>query len=436
MMRITASISKSLIFALLICANTSFADEENANSEESTATEEETIAVSDEGIPALQTPVIAGLQIFTGEVEITRQDKSYPATQPLKLGRDDTLNIKEGARAKILFRGGDFMHIPGPTQIKIQADTSPVVMLESGSLIAYAMPKLIGRGEAFKVTTELGSLSIASGKVRVVQDGFTEVMVFQNSAMWTDNDGEFNRKLFKKEVMQRDSDNQTFSQLRVAATTKLTFLASPEGPAAKNAIELYNDEGETDLLVNAFSRIQEAYRFNSKAAYYLGLIYLNMGDDVKAIRQWKHFNKIAPKEAKELQIPKHLTVLIARQVKDEITAALANEASISNNPPEPNSVAVAGFTNRGEDKYKIISKGLTALIISDLSKVPGLKVLERQKMQRLVDELKLAESGVVSKKTNVRMGKLMKAENIVIGEYQVGVPESIGEPTEAVKTEQ
>lgn len=59
------------------------------------------------------------------------------------------------------------------------------------------------------------------------------------------------------------------------------------------------------------------------------------------------------------------------------------------------------------------------MIIADLSKVPGLKVLEREKVQLLIDEMKIGDAGLADPKEAVRSGRLMRAEKVVVGTFEV-----------------
>lgn len=88
-------------------------------------------------------------------------------------------------------------------------------------------------------------------------------------------------------------------------------------------------------------------------------------------------------------------------------------------PPGPGSIAVQAFVNQGDEAYRAMAKGLAAMIIADLSKVPGLKVLEREKVQLLVNEAKLGDSGLADKDSAVRSGRLMRAEKVVVGNFEV-----------------
>lgn len=67
-----------------------------------------------------------------------------------------------------------------------------------------------------------------------------------------------------------------------------------------------------------------------------------------------------------------------------------------------------------------LQKGLTDMLITELSKIEGLKVVERVKLQALVDELHLGLSGMVDPATAQQIGKLLGAQTLVMGGFIKG----------------
>jgi len=61
---------------------------------------------------------------------------------------------------------------------------------------------------------------------------------------------------------------------------------------------------------------------------------------------------------------------------------------------------------------------VTHLMITDLSRVSRLKLLERERVQALVDELKLTDDGRVDATTGARSGRLLRAARVVQGSLQ------------------
>lgn len=153
--------------------------------------------------------------------------------------------------------------------------------------------------------------------------------------------------------------------------------------------------------------------------YYLGLIALELKDNDVALKHLQQYVRLDPDTARERGVNELVTLLLTNQLQAEVSQALIDEKKLSNEKPEPNSVAVQAFTNRGDPGYAALAKGIAAMVITDLSKVPGLKILERQKVQKLLDEVRLSASGLTSEESQVRAGRLMKAEKVVVGTFGV-----------------
>ncbi len=168
-----------------------------------------------------------------------------------------------------------------------------------------------------------------------------------------------------------------------------------------------------------FEQIQATWPDHAATAYYLGLLTLRRHDTVATIRHWQRLLRVDPEAAESRAIPRRLTLLQNKQRDKEMVMLIENETTLSKRPPETGSIAVAPLHNRGEKKYDVLAKGLTALIIADLAKVPGIRVLERGKIQKLLDEIKLSKTGLVAKETQLRTGRLLKAEKLISGDFSI-----------------
>ncbi len=95
--------------------------------------------------------------------------------------------------------------------------------------------------------------------------------------------------------------------------------------------------------------------------------------------------------------------------------ALKREAALKG-VASTNTVAVLYFRNEtGDSAIDPLSKGLALMLISDLSQVPGLKVVERVKLQALLEEMGLGASGLVEPGTAPRVGRLLRAYWLIEG---------------------
>jgi TolB-like protein len=102
-------------------------------------------------------------------------------------------------------------------------------------------------------------------------------------------------------------------------------------------------------------------------------------------------------------------------------AALAPAAAQSANSPV---VAVLVFDNgsfgAGARDYDGIGKGIADVMITDLASSTKVRVVDRTRIQQILDEQKLTKEGAVDATTAVRIGKLLGACYSVYGTYMRG----------------
>lgn len=186
----------------------------------------------------------------------------------------------------------------------------------------------------------------------------------------------------------------------------------------KTGLEAFNQGNDTQA-VQALESVRSVAPGEPLVSYYLGLIALRREDNAAALTLLQQYAREDPEGAASRDVPKTLTLLSSTQLQQEVAQAVAREREVVSSPPEPGSIAVQAFVNQGDANYRAMAKGLAAMIIADLSKVPGLKVLEREKVQLLVNEAKLGDSGLADKASAVRSGRLMRAEKVVVGNFEV-----------------
>lgn len=112
--------------------------------------------------------------------------------------------------------------------------------------------------------------------------------------------------------------------------------------------------------------------------------------------------------------------VITQEVKLWAKKALQQEKTLKTTTA-PNTLAVLYFHNQtGWSKLDLLQKGPALMLITDLSKIKEITVLERVKMQALVEELGLGISGLVEAKTFPRVGRLLGAQHLVGGDIVKG----------------
>ncbi|MCX5851393.1 MAG: tetratricopeptide repeat protein [Deltaproteobacteria bacterium] len=148
----------------------------------------------------------------------------------------------------------------------------------------------------------------------------------------------------------------------------------------------------------------------------LGLAYELGGDYGKAIDTLKSYASLNPSGAVAERINKHLTVLLYKEASARAKEAVKQEKSLGAASADPNALAVTYFGDKGiTDTIRPLQKALAAMVITDLSNVKSLRVLERVKMQKVLEEMKLGKTGVVDAKTAARGGRLLGAGKVVSG---------------------
>ena len=91
-------------------------------------------------------------------------------------------------------------------------------------------------------------------------------------------------------------------------------------------------------------------------------------------------------------------------------------------------LAVLDFENNSffkPEEVQALSKGLAQIMITELNGSGAIRVVERQKLRSLMDELKLSQSGMVSEQGSLQVGKLIGAKHLVFGGYMVMMDDKI-----------
>jgi curli biogenesis system outer membrane secretion channel CsgG len=85
-------------------------------------------------------------------------------------------------------------------------------------------------------------------------------------------------------------------------------------------------------------------------------------------------------------------------------------------------VAVMPFDNSGsygqdKENFDALQKGIAGMLISELAANPAARVVERDEIQKLVEEQNLGASGRVDPQTAAKLGKLVGARYVITGTF-------------------
>lgn len=220
----------------------------------------------------------------------------------------------------------------------------------------------------------------------------------------------------------------------------LTFSAIPsnenvELEEAKN----YLNEGSTQKAIGILSRLVTtktlATNAHIEASELLAVAHVFNGDDEEAeavfatlIKEYPEYKyphyqpdpKAKPNDTSWCWTHPHLA-------KSYLTALKRAGASLKLAAPGPGvkTVAIIDFENNAIDdkeKFENFGRALAKILISDFAVLSKLQVVERERLQFLLDELELTDKKVGGKKvmdpaSAPRVGKLLGAHTFVFGSF-------------------
>jgi tetratricopeptide (TPR) repeat protein len=171
----------------------------------------------------------------------------------------------------------------------------------------------------------------------------------------------------------------------------------------------------------AIPLLQKAFLKDStdgRTLFYLGTAHEILKDYPRAMDMYRRVADVGPAEEIRSCIKARLTGLMRKQMEDEAKAVLAQESSIHPLTISDSAVAVLYFKNMGRKReLDPIQKGLADMLITDLSKVKKLKVVERVRMQKILEEAGLIQTGLVDGPSGPRAGKLLGASKLIQGSF-------------------
>jgi tetratricopeptide (TPR) repeat protein len=172
-------------------------------------------------------------------------------------------------------------------------------------------------------------------------------------------------------------------------------------------------------IPEARQTLEKARELNPKdgtTALYSGLAAEQAGDLTAARDAYSSYLTFGKTQRVRSQLQARLASISRMELEQSAKVALANEAQLAATPGDPRTVAVLPLRFSGTDSSLIpLERGIADLLVTDLSRSKALTIVERERMQAIYDELKLAQSGQTEATTAVRAGKLIRAGRIVQG---------------------
>ncbi len=163
-------------------------------------------------------------------------------------------------------------------------------------------------------------------------------------------------------------------------------------------------------------RAAGALRPTFAGAVFLGLSFEGLGRLDSAQAAYRGAAALARSGSERSELDARLTNLTRLELAESARRAVARERELAATPPQANAVAVLPWRYLGANPdLAPLEKGITHLILTDLSKVRSLVLLERERVQAMADELRLSAAQRVEPASGARSGRLLRAARVVQG---------------------
>jgi len=215
------------------------------------------------------------------------------------------------------------------------------------------------------------------------------------------------------DLIEQGRNDEAIARMRRA------LVNSPNNPQYIKllAIGHYNKK-QYDDAEKLFLQVLVLDDEDDQAAYYLAATYEAEKKFDKAIQYYRLYNELTFLGEYKETVEARIKILYRQQMEAEAQRALAMEQQLDVAKIPANTIAILYFENKGEKAdLNPLQKGLSEMVITDLSKVKSLKVVERVRLQELVQEMNLGETDIVDQKTAPRLGKLLGANRLVKGSF-------------------
>lgn len=179
----------------------------------------------------------------------------------------------------------------------------------------------------------------------------------------------------------------------------------------------YRSADRLDDAVAILEQAAELDGTNPGVVVHLGLAYEAAERPEDARRVYEGYRQVGDSPELLSWIQGRTAVVRRQQLVLAARDAVRREEELAATPPQPRHVAVLPFQYTGADpQYAPLGRALAELLITDLSQTDRLTVLERMRVQVLLDEIGLVEEGLVDPATAARSGRLLGAERSVLGQ--------------------
>ncbi|MBD3335889.1 MAG: tetratricopeptide repeat protein [Candidatus Eisenbacteria bacterium] len=176
---------------------------------------------------------------------------------------------------------------------------------------------------------------------------------------------------------------------------------------------------EMDKYEDARERLRAALAAgpdDGRALYYLGKTEEALGDTEAALNIHRKYTLVSRLSRYRGAMEEEVKRLVRQMAREEIKERLAQEETLPTAAGSGRSIAVAPLEPAGpEEICRPLGAAMAEWIMTDLSKIEELTVVERLRLNALLQELRMGGSGEISAASAPRMGRLLGVSRFVNG---------------------
>ncbi len=171
-----------------------------------------------------------------------------------------------------------------------------------------------------------------------------------------------------------------------------------------------------ELLQLAFSRDPD----DPKTLFHLGLTNETLGRQGTALRFYERYPEFSLLNPYRRLMAGRYAFAQRKTLREAVLERVATEADLAGERLQPSVVAVYPLIYQGADeRYAALGRGLAELLTIDLGHIEVLQLVERARLQTLLDETNLAQGEQFDAAAAPRVGRLIGAGRLIGGVYNV-----------------
>ena len=208
------------------------------------------------------------------------------------------------------------------------------------------------------------------------------------------------------------------------ATVKKLQTKLLENPNDADALRdlgvIYFQTSQFDKAADYLKRSSSANQGDSKTLFYYGMSLEYQGNKEAALAVYLNYAGASSLSPYRKLMEGRYQQLTRDIIQKQLQSLIAREDSLTDKKMASKTVAVFPIVYLGTDeRFAALGTGLSELMISDLGQVRNLMLVERIRIEALLQELNFGASKFVDPATAPRVGRLLGSGRMVAGTFNV-----------------